>query len=466
MSQFLIESPTGKSLPEVHRSITVPGGKARARRFLAFAGPGFLVSVGYMDPGNWGTDLAGGSQFGYRLMWVILLSNLMAQFLQVLCSRLGVVTGKDLAMVCRDSYLKPVAIAMWLFSEVAIVACDLAEVIGSAVALNLLFKLPLEIGVLITGLDVLLLLGFMKFGFRKVEAIVFTLVMTVFGCFAYELAIAQPAWGPLIKGSLIPTIPNMEALTISLGILGATVMPHNLYLHSSIVQTRRTGEGASDVRQALRYNALDTILALSLAFLVNGAILAVSAAAFGGTGTVVTELQQGHELLRTGLGAGSAVVFAVALLASGQSSTITGTLAGQVVMEGFMHWKLKPWVRRLITRSLAIIPAIVIIHLSHGRNTVELLVASQIVLSMQLPFAIFPLIRATSDDAQMGQFVNPGWVKWTGYGLAAVIAILNLYLLWDQIGPVWVGVSLGSMAAFAAYVRWIWHPAVDGTASR
>lgn len=443
-----------RSLPEAHQTVGVPKSRSWLRKIMAFAGPGFLVSVGYMDPGNWGTDLAGGSRFGYALLWVIFLSNLMAQFLQVLCARLGLVTGKDLAMACRDYYKRPAAIALWVLCEIAIIACDLAEVVGSAVALNLLFKIPLELGVILTGLDVLLLLGFMKFGFRKIEAIIFTLVMTVFGCFIYEIAMARPAWGSVVQGTFVPSLPNREALLISVGILGATVMPHNLYLHSSIVQTRRLEKGVENLKEAVKFNTVDTIVALSLAFFVNAAILILAASVFHSGGQMVEELQQGHQLLTATLGAGSATAFAVALLASGQSSTITGTLAGQIVMEGFMKWRIKPWVRRLVTRTLAIVPAVALIHFSGGRDTVQLLVMSQVVLSMQLPFAVFPLIAVTSDKRRMGEFVNKPWMKVLGYSIGGLIAALNVYLLNDTIGPVWVGTAAAVVILFALYVRY------------
>jgi manganese transport protein len=447
-----------ESLSEVNESVLVPARATWFRRLLAFGGPAFLVSVGYMDPGNWGTDLAGGSKYGYALLWVIFVSNLMAQFLQILCARLGLVTRKDLAMACRDYYKKPAAIAMWLLCEIAIIACDLAEVVGSAVALNLLFHFPLELGVLITGLDVLLLLGFMKFGFRKIESIVFTLVATVFMCFVYEMLISQPNWPAALKGTFLPSIPGKDALIISLGILGATVMPHNLYLHSSIVQTRKRGTEPGDLKDSIKFNTWDTVIALSLAFFVNAAILILAASVFGKSGTVVEELQQGHELLSSSLGAVSATVFAVALLASGQSSTITGTLAGQIVMEGFMQWRLKPWIRRLVTRVLAIIPAIVIIHLSGGKNTVELLVVSQVILSMQLPFAIFPLIMVTSDPKRMGEFVNAFWVKILGYAICVAIGGLNVYLLVDKLGLFWVGVGGLVAILFGLYVHFVYQP--------
>ncbi|MBI5706940.1 MAG: Nramp family divalent metal transporter [Armatimonadetes bacterium] len=442
-----------RSLPEAHRTIGIPAGRAGWRRWLAFAGPGFLVSVGYMDPGNWGTDLAGGSKFGYALLWVIFLSNLMAQFLQVLCARMGLVTGKDLAMACRDYYKRPAAIAMWILCEIAIIACDLAEVVGSAVALNLLFGIRLEVGVVLTGLDVLLLLGFMRFGFRKIEAIVFTLVLTVFGCFVYEILLASPDWSLIAKGTLVPSMPNMEALLISVGILGATVMPHNLYLHSSIVQTRKVEAQDEGMKEAIRSNTIDTVVALSLAFFVNAAILILAASVFYGKGHAVEELAQGHVLLQTTLGAGSAMAFALALLASGQSSTITGTLAGQIVMEGFMKWRLAPWKRRLLTRSLAIVPAVIIIHLSGGKDTVNLLIFSQVVLSMQLPFAIFPLIHITSDPEKMGKYVNRIEVRVLGYMVGVLIAGLNVFLLYQSIGPLWLGLAVALMIAFSVYVK-------------
>jgi len=448
------------SLPEAYRTVAVSGAVG-LRRFLAFAGPGYMVSVGYMDPGNWATDLAGGAKFGYALLWVILLSNLMAQFLQVLCARLGLVAGKDLAQACRAFYPKPAAIALWLLCEVAIIACDLAEVIGAAVALQLLFGIPLLTGVLITGLDVLLLLMLTHKGFRLLEAIVITLVATVAGCFALEMLMAKPSLAGIAGGLFRPTLPNLEALTISLGILGATVMPHNLYLHSSIVQTRafeRTPEG---LRQAVRYNSLDTIIALSAAFFVNASILILAAAVFHPAGLVVEELQEAHRLLTPMLGAAASTAFAVALLCSGQSSTITGTLAGQIVMEGFVGLRLRPWVRRLLTRSLALIPAILLITWTGGKDTVQILVLSQVVLSMQLPFAIFPLVAFTSDRRIMGEeWANRPWMKWTGYAMATVISALNLYLLYNIVGPVWLGAGTAVALAFSAWVRFGYRAAV------
>jgi manganese transport protein len=405
-----------------------------------------------MDPGNWGTDLAGGSKYGYALLWVILVSNLMAQFLQVLCARLGLVTGKDLAMACRDYYSKPVAIALWILCEIAIIACDLAEVIGSAVALKLLFGIPLIAGVLITGFDVLL--GLMRFGFRKLEAIVIALVFTIGLCFAFQIFLAKPDWAAAGRGLLIPGIPNQDALIIAVGILGATVMPHNLYLHSAIVQTRKSGDSPGDLKQAIRFNTLDTVLALSIAFFVNAAILVLAAAVFHKGGIIVDELEQGQSLLKGVLGGASATAFAVALLSSGQSSTITGTLAGQIVMEGFLNIKIQPWIRRLITRGLAIIPALIIVGMSGERGTFQLLIYSQVVLSMQLSFAIFPLVMFTSNRRRMGEFANPVWVQIVGYLVCTLIAGLNIYLLWNQVGTFWISAGVGAMMAFGLWVRY------------
>lgn len=441
------------SLPEAYRSVAVPKTGGWLRRFFAFVGPGYLVSVGYMDPGNWGTDIAGGAKYGYALLWVILASNLMAMLLQTLCARLGLVTGKDLAQACRDYYKKPAAIALWLLCEIAIIACDLAEVIGSAVALNLLFGIPLLWGVLITGLDVLALLALMRFGFRKIEAIIVTLVGTIAACFALQIFQAHPDWGGVAHGLVTPSLPDKEALFIALGILGATVMPHNLYLHSSIVQTRATEQTSEGLKSAIRNSTADTIIALGLAFFVNASILIVSAAAFHATGRFdVAELEEAHSLLTPLLGGASATAFAVALLCSGQSSTITGTLAGQIVMEGFLNIRIAPWLRRLITRGLAIIPAMIMISATGGKNTVGLLILSQVVLSMQLSFAIFPLMMVTSDKRRMGEFVNPLWLKIVGYLVCTLIAALNLKLLWDSIGPMWFSAGVAIVAGFAGWV--------------
>jgi manganese transport protein len=453
------------SLHEAHQTISIPKGASRWRRFLAFAGPGYMVSVGYMDPGNWGTDLAGGSKFGYALIWVILASNLMAILLQTLCSRFGIVAEKDLAQACRDYYKKPVSIMLWLLCEIAIAACDLAEVIGSAVALNLLFGIPIVWGVLVTGFDVLALLGLMHFGFRKIEAIVMVLVGTIALCFGAEVFLSHPDWSGVLAGTFIPAFPNREAFFISVGILGATVMPHNLYLHTSIVQTRHHDRDPEFLRQSLRMNALDTFIALMSAFFVNAAILVVAASVFYRTGRHnVEELQEAHRLLTPLLGGAASTLFAVALLASGQSSTITGTLAGQIVMEGFLRIHIAPWLRRLITRALAIVPALILIGSSGGRNTVELLVISQVVLSLQLPFAIFPLIAFTSDPQKMGEFANPGWLKILGYAVAYLIAGLNVYLLYQTIGPLWLGLIAAVMMAFALWVKFFYAEAKPGAA--
>ena len=454
-----IVETTGRSLPEVHGSVSVGGIGGWLRRFLAFAGPGYLVSVGYMDPGNWATDLAGGAKFGYALLWVILLSNLMAMFLQTMCVRLGIAGGRDLAQACRDRYSKPVSFVLWILCEIAIIACDLAEVIGSAVALNLLFHIPLVWGVVITGFDVLLLLSAMHFGFRKIEAIVITLVTTVAVCFAVQVVLSKPEWGALATGLFIPTVPNAEAFYIALGILGATVMPHNLYLHTALVQTRDIERTSAGMRQAIRYNTIDTIIALGAAFFVNAAILVVAAAVFHMTGHLdVSELEEAHRLLAPLLGAPIAsTAFAVALLASGQSSTITGTLAGQIVMEGFLKIRIRPWLRRLITRLLAIVPAIVLIGASGGKNTVGLLVFSQVVLSMQLSFAIFPLMSFTSDRKLMGEFANSLLVKIVGYTICTVIASLNLYLLFQVLGAGWMALIVGVAGSFAIWVRFFYR---------
>ena len=462
---FKQNKDTAPSLPEAYRSISTDKG-SWLRRFFAFAGPGYLVSVGYMDPGNWGTDLAGGAKYGYALLWVILASNLMAMLLQTLCARLGLVTGKDLAQACRDYYKKPAAIVLWILCEIAIIACDLAEVIGSAVALNLLSggRISLMAGVLITGFDVLLLLGMMHFGFRKIEAIVITLVATIGLCFAAEIFFAKPVWGDVAAG-LIPSLPknpaypSHDSFIIALGILGATVMPHNLYLHTSLVQTRNTDKTPDGVKQAIKFNTIDTIVALGAAFFVNAAILVLAGAVFHTTGHQdVEELQEAYKLLSPTMGAAVAsTLFAVALLASGQSSTITGTLAGQIVMEGFLNIRIAPWLRRLITRGLAIIPALFLISASGGKDTVQLLILSQVVLSMQLSFAIFPLMMFTSDKKRMGQFVNNLPTKIIGYLVCTVIAALNVYLLYDTIGAMWLGVIAAIMAAFTIWVTFFYH---------
>lgn len=420
------------SLAEAHRSIPVVG-SGWFRKLLAFSGPGYLVAVGYMDPGNWATDLAGGSRFGYTLLSVILLSNLMAVLLQGLASKLGIVTGRDLAQACRDHYSRPVSVFLWVLSEIAIAACDLAEVIGSAIALNLLFGIPLTWGICITALDVMLILVLQNRGFRMLEALVIALIATIGACFLFELIISRPDMAAVARG-FVPTVQilrDRDMLYIAIGILGATVMPHNLYLHSSIVQTRRYEESAHGKREAVTFAFLDSTIALTTALFINAAILIVAAAAFNTSGhTQVAEIQDAYKLLTPLLGVtGASAMFALALLASGQNSTLTGTLAGQIVMEGFLDLRLRPWVRRLITRGIAIVPAVVVSILYGVSGTAKLMVLSQVILSLQLSFAVFPLVRFTSDRAKMGQFVNPGWLKASAYGVAFVIAILNAWLL-------------------------------------
>ncbi len=404
------------------------------RRALGFLGPGFLISVGYMDPGNWATDIAGGSKYGYTLLFVVMLSNLTAILLQSLALKLGVATERDLAQACRDTYSRRTTLFLWVFAEIAIAACDLAEVVGSAIALQLLFHLPLVIGVVVTSADVLLLLLLQNRGFRRLEALVITLIATIAGLFAVEIVLSRPEWGAIFTNLFVPQasiITNGDMLYIAIGILGATVMPHNLYLHSSIVQTRdykRTPEGK---REAIRFANIDSATALMLALFVNAAILIVAAAVFHRGGhPEVAEIGDAYKLLSPMLGVGAAsTMFAVALLASGQNSTITGTLAGQIVMEGFLHIKLSPWLRRLITRLLAIIPTVIVVLLYGERGTANLLILSQVILSMQLSFAVFPLVKFTSDRTRMGQFVNRAWLKYLSYTVAYFIAALNVWLL-------------------------------------
>src|SRR6266581_168498 len=398
------------SLPEAYRSIPIQTGAPVWRKLLAFAGPGYLVAVGYMDPGNWATDLGGGSKFGYTLLSVILISNLMAMFLQALSAKLGIATGRDLAQACRDHYGRRTVIFLWVVCELAIAACDLAEVLGSAVALKLLFGVPLLAGVLLTALDVLIVLALQGRGFRIVEAFVVTLILTIGACFAYEIFFARPLWLEAARGFLpnLEILRNREMLYIAIGILGATVMPHNLYLHSSIVQTRAFGQVANHRREAIRYAVLDSTLALGFALFINAAILVLGAAAFHVRGfTDVAEIADAYKLLSPVLGAGFAsTLFALALLASGQNSTLTGTLAGQIVMEGFLEFRMKPWLRRLVTRSLAILPAVLVIGLMGEGRVTALLILSQVILCFQLPFAVIPLIQFTSDRAKMGEFTN------------------------------------------------------------
>lgn len=420
------------SLAEVYRSVPV-NKVGTLKKLLAFAGPGYLVAVGYMDPGNWATGLAGGSRFGYALLSVILLSNLMAVLLQGLAAKLGIVTGRDLAQACRDHYSPPVAFALWVLCEIAIAACDLAEVIGSAIAINLLFGIPLPWGIAITALDVLLVLFLQNRGFRYLEALVISLVAVIGGCFAFELFISRPDVAGIARG-FVPTaeiISNPTMLYLAMGILGATVMPHNLYLHSSVVQTRKYELNAEGKREAVRFAFLDSTIALTFALFINASILIVAAATFHTTGnTEVAEIQDAYQLLSPLLGVGAAsTVFALALLASGQSSTLTGTLAGQIVMEGFLELRIRPWLRRLLTRMIAIVPAAIVAILYGESGTAKLLVFSQVVLSLQLSFAVFPLVRFTSDREKMGEFVNSGLLKLAAYVIATIIAALNVWLL-------------------------------------
>ncbi|PYI88714.1 MAG: divalent metal cation transporter [Verrucomicrobia bacterium] len=429
------------SLSEVHRTIPVPRELSFWRKMLAFSGPGYLVAVGYMDPGNWATDLAGGSKFGYTLLSVILISNLMAILLQSLCAKLGIVTGRDLAQACRDHYSKPVAIFLWLLCEIAICACDLAEVIGSAIALNLLFKIPLVWGVCITALDVLAVMYLQNKGFRYIEALVVTLILTIGGCFLAEIIFSRPNVAAVLGGFMpqFEVIQNPKMLYVAIGILGATVMPHNLYLHSSIVQTRKYEQTSEGKREAVKFATLDSTVALMFALFINAAILIVSAASFHGAGEKVEEIQDAYKLLSPVLGVTMAsTLFAVALLASGQNSTLTGTLAGQIVMEGFLNIRLRPWLRRLITRLIAIIPAVIVTAISGEKGTTDLLVLSQVVLSLQLSFAVIPLVLFTSNRQKMGEFVNPVWLKILAWTVALVIAALNIKLLFDQISE-WLG---------------------------
>lgn len=420
------------SLSEVHRSVDVHGA-TWFRKLVAFAGPGYLVAVGYMDPGNWATDLAGGSRFGYALLSVILLSNLMAVLLQGLASKLGIVTGRDLAQACRDHYSHRTGLVLWILCELAIAACDLAEVIGTAIALNLLFGISLPVGIAITAFDVMIVLFLQNRGFRLLEALVIALIAVVGGCFVFELFISRPDLGEVARG-FVPTadiVRNPEMLYIAIGILGATVMPHNLYLHSSIVQTRKYAENAEGKREAVRFAFLDSTIALTFALFINAAILIVAAATFHRTGnTQVAEIQDAYQLLTPLLGVGGAsAVFALALLASGQNSTLTGTLAGQIVMEGFLDLRIRPWLRRLITRAIAIVPAAIVAVLYGESGTAKLLVFSQVVLSLQLSFAVFPLVQFTSDRVKMGEFANSMPLKVAAYVVAALIASLNVWLL-------------------------------------
>ena len=423
------------SLSEVHVSIPVKKSAVGWRKFMAFLGPGYLVAVGYMDPGNWATSLAGGAQFGYTLLAVALISNLMAILLQSLCARLGVASGRDLAQACRDSYSKPASFCLWVLAELAICATDLAEVIGTAIGLYLLFNIPLEIGVIITAFDVFLVLGFQKLGFRWVEAFIISLLFVIFACFGVQVWLADPDMAGVLGGFVPSTeiITNPAMLYIALGIIGATVMPHNLYLHSAIVQTRAFGDTKKEKKEAIKFATIDSTIALMLALLVNASILILAAAAFHSSGhTDVVELEKAHYLLSPLLGSViAAPLFAIALLCCGLNSTVTATLAGQIVMEGFINIRIAPWLRRLTTRMIAIVPAMIVTVLYGAEGTGKLLIASQVILSLQLPFAVVPLVMFTMDKRKLGDLTAPIWVSGLAALVAAVLIILNMKMLWD-----------------------------------
>lgn len=426
------------SLSDVHRTVAVKKDSSRLRRALAFFGPGYLVAVGYMDPGNWATSLAGGSRFGYTLLVVALVSNIMAIVLQSLCARLAIASGRDLAQACRDAFPRPVAYGLWFLAEIAIIATDIAEVIGTAIGLNLIFGIPLELGVIVTALDVFLILYLQRLGFRWLEAFVIALLGIIAICFAVQIALADPDWGGVLRGFAPTTeiITNPDMLYLALGILGATVMPHNLYLHSGIVQTRAYGETLEERREALRFATLDSTVALMFALLVNASILILAAAAFNGTGrTEIAELGEAHSLLAPLLGMAIApTLFGIALLCCGINSTVTATLAGQIVMEGFLHIQLAPWLRRLITRGIAIVPAAGVTLLYGDSGTAQLLILTQVVLSLQLSFAVFPLVMFTADRRKMGALVAPMWLIGLAGLIAVVIAGLNVKMIIDFLG--------------------------------
>lgn len=427
-----------RSLEEVHGTVRVPLGARGWRRVFAFFGPAYLVSVGYMDPGNWATDLEGGARFGYALIWVLVMSNLMAVLLQTLSARLGVVTGHDLAQACRQEYSHRVNFVLWLLAEVAIAATDLAEVLGTIIGLKLLFGLPLLWGCAVTTLDTFLLLGLQRWGMRAMEALILTLVMTIGGCFLVQIFMAGPDLAGVISG-FRPSLPP-GALFVAIGILGATVMPHNLYLHSALVQSRRIGHDLESKRMACRYNLIDSAIALNAAFFVNAAILVLSAAVFHQNGVEVASIEKAHELLPNFLGKAAPILFAIALLCAGQSSTLTGTLAGQIVMEGYLHLRIAPWMRRLITRLLALVPAVLVIATVGDGATQQLLVLSQVILSLQLSFAVIPLIHFTSNRKNMGVFATPGWAQALAWLTALVIVSLNGKLVLDQASD-WLAIA-------------------------
>ena len=449
------DGPT-PSLSEVHSSVEIPKHLNFWKRFFAFSGPAYLVSVGYMDPGNWATDIAAGSKFGYALLWVLVMSNLMAVLLQSLSARLGIVTGMDLAQACRTMFSRKVSWVLWILAEVAIAACDLAEVLGSAIGLQLLFGMPLLTAVFVTALDTFVLLLLHHRGVRLMEAFIIVLVLTVGICLGIEVFLSQPQWGPIAQG-IIPSLPGESALFLAIGILGATVMPHNLYLHSALVQSRRIQHSPAGIRSGIRFNTIDSVVALNGALLVNAALLIMAAATFYKAGMFdIGEIQDAHRLLEPILGASIApVAFAIALIAAGQSSTITGTLAGQVVMEGFVRIRLRPLLRRLITRAIAIVPAVLTIVFVGEKATGSLLVLSQVVLSLQLSFAVIPLIQIVSDRRWMGQFVIKWWVQILGWLVAGTIAALNLKLVFDEL--------LGWLNGAGRFAWLVWITAVPAT---
>ena len=461
--------PDARSLADVHSTVGTSQ-MSFWRRMFAFAGPAYLVSVGYMDPGNWATDLEGGARFGYSLLWVLLMSNLLAILLQTLSARLGIATGRDLAQACRETYPRPVTIALWVLCEIAIAACDLAEVLGAAIGLNLLFHIPLLFGVLLTAADTLLLLWFQGMGIRFVEAFILSLISVMAACFCIEILLAKPVISQVLTG-VVPRL-NRDSLYVAIAMLGATVMPHNLYLHSALVQTREIGHTEAGKRSACRFNMVDSVVALNAALLVNAAILILAGAVFFRHGIVVKEIQQAYLLLAPLLGTAVAGgLFAIALLCSGQASTFTGTLAGQIVMEGFLNIRMRPWLRRLITRTIAIIPAAITVYISGDQGTYRLLI-----LSMQLPFAVIPLIHFTSDRRRMGVFANAVWVQWLSWASAVLILALNVWLLVDGVGEllgsaghnafVWllsgtIGVAVAGLLLWISFepliTRWIHH---------
>lgn len=448
-----MESAGLPSLSDVHSSVRTSH-PSLLKRMFAFAGPAYLVSVGYMDPGNWATDIEGGARFGYQLLWVLVLSNAMAILLQTLSARLGIVSGRDLAQACRESYPRPISWALWVLCEIAIAACDLAELLGAAIGLNLLFGLPLLAGVLLSATDTLLILWFGRFGIRVVETVILAFISVIAGCFFLEIFFARPVFSEVASG-LVPRL-NSQSLYVAIGMLGATVMPHNLYLHSSLVQTRSFGADLESKRSACRFNLFDSAIALNGALLVNAAILIMSAATFFKHGVVVTEIQQAHQMLSPLLGTTLAsAAFAIALLCSGQSSTITGTMAGQIVMEGFLNFRVQPWLRRFITRMVAVVPAALTIWFMGDQGAYRLLILSQVILSLQLPFAVVPLLRFTADRSRMGALANARWVNLLGWTCAAIILALNLWLAFTELRewPLLFSLPLGSaLLALLGYV--------------